>query len=44
MRKEKNVLILVSEDTRAKLKMKALLASLTVKELLKRYANKKINK
>lgn len=38
---EEDTMILVSRDTRAKLKMKALMTGkgLTIKELLKKYAN-----
>jgi len=40
-----DVLVKVSRDTRAKLKMKALLTDkgLTIKELLSRFANEKSN-
>ena len=40
---EEDALILVSRDTRAKLKLKAALKALTLKELLKKYADEKNN-
>ena len=40
---EEDTMILVSRDTRAKLKLKAVLKGLTIKEYLKQIANEKNN-